>query len=574
MVYVPQPSASNALKPRAQRQTRPPRRVQQPLSLNFGSWFATGLLVSVGTVVAGLIWLSWLALFNPDAAFWLSQFFPSSEVSNDSQADQPRTLEQIQKHLDTADQSPGTPIVLTADFSLRSSLKAANDVLIPVTQLKCKGRSCPKLTELHVYRSLQLPYPLRLFQGERHYHLLDRVTVEGPTESELIKLVRHSNLVSRSHPMPLTRLQEYTSAPQAGVWLRLSGLKTLGSSTSAYGQVFHFDPSEGYLGLMVNWASPKGAFPEWQQVIAGGEPELLVDQSVGLEPQFAVYQVQTAPTGAVQLRPILLNKPAFKHPVYTQSLALAQRGLWKPALNLLLTVKQAQPEKWSPQAQAQLTLIERHAKVTEARARQSSASPVQKIMAYTVNGSWRAALTVFEDKQTRSEDVRSMLDADSGRLKQRIDAVLAVQPRQKDVIAWGAMLVHVQRGPDAALTWTREKAPGDFTLLKQVQALLERLETPSSPQTPSPFDKAKAKPKSEPQQAPASSKVERSSVPKPVPEKEANSEAQLSEPSHQPETENNPTSDNIEAPRETENNSEPLLEPDESLIRPNEPLAL
>lgn len=492
VVYVPQPSA--ALKPSAPVR-RSTRRPQPPLSLTFGPWLATGVLLSVGTALAAIIWLSWLALSNPDAAFWLSRFLPVSEPTDTSQADRPRTLEQIQRRLNTADQLPGTPIILTADFSLRSPLKAANDFLIPISSKSCRGSTCPKLSELRVYRSLQLPYPLRLFQGERYYHLLDRVTVEGPTEAELIKLVQHSDLVSRSHPLPLTHLQQYTSAPQSGVWLRLSGLNTSGSSTSAYGQLFYFHPEKGYLGLMLNWASPKGAFPVWQQVIEGGEPELLIDQSVGLEPQFAVYEVQTAPTGTLQLRPIQLSRPAFKHPVYTQSLVLAQKGLWKPALNLLLTVKKAQPQKWSPQAQAQLTLIERHAKVTEARARASSASPVQKILAHIVNGSWQTARVVFEDQKTRPEDVRAMLRADSGRLRERVNATLAVQPRQKDAIVWGAMLTHVQRGPSAALDWTRQKAPGDRTLLKKVQTLLERLETRAIPQTPSPFDAAKRKPK-------------------------------------------------------------------------------
>ncbi|MEO0376522.1 MAG: hypothetical protein AAF329_18245 [Cyanobacteria bacterium P01_A01_bin.17] len=567
VVYVPQPSASGALKPRAHPPARRSvRRPRQPLTLTFGPWLATGLLLSVGTALAAIIWLSWLALSNPDAAFWLSRFLPSSEATDTPQADQPRTLEQIQRHLNTADRLPGTPIILTADFSLRSPLKAANDFLIPISSQSCKGSPCPKLAELRVYRSLKLPYPLRLFQGERYYHLLDRVTVEGPTEAELIKLVQHSDLVSRSYSLPLTNLQQYTSAPQSGAWLRLSGLKTSGSSTSAYGQVFYFHPEKGYLGLMLNWASPKGAFPVWQQVIEGGEPELLIDQSVGLEPQFAVYQVQAAPTGTLQLRPIQLSQPAFKHPVYTQSLALARQGLWKPALNLLLTVKKAQPQKWSPQAQAQLTLIERHAQVTEARARESSASPMQRILAYTVNGSWQGALTVFEDQKTRPEDVRAMLRSDAGRLKGRINATLAVQPRQKDAIAWGAMLTHVQRGPSAAIAWTRQKAPGDQALLKKVQTLLERLETRSIPQTPSPFDAAKRKPQPA---APAPPQAERSPLPKAVPKQDAVPETLPLESAPSP-----GVNDSNEPNPADDGTSETLSDPPEKLSRPAEPVAL
>lgn len=465
---------------------RPVRRVASPplISLHFGSWMATGLLLSVGTAVAGLLWLSWQAIANPDVAFWLNQFLPAATTPT-ARIDQPRTLKQIQRHLKTANQLPGTPVILAADFSVRSRLKAATDLLIPVLQSSCR-RDCPKLSELHIYRSLQLPYPLRLFQGERHYHLLDRVTVEGPTEAALIKQVRHSNLVTRTHPLPLTHLQQYEPAPKPGIWLRLSGLRSRGSATSAYGQVFYFHPEQSYLGLMLNWASPRGGFPVWKQVIEGDEPELFIDQSVGLEPQFSVYQLQRASRGRTRLRPILLNQPAFEHPVYTQGLMLARRGLWKPAQNLLLTVKKKQPQRWSEQAQAQLTLIDLHAKVTAKRATQSASSPVQKILARIINGSWSAATAVFEHQDTRSDDVRAMLEADSGRLMERVEATLKVYPKQQDAIAWGAMLMHVQRGPSTAFDWTRQKTAGDLKMLKKVQTLLQRLEAPPKPI--SPFD--------------------------------------------------------------------------------------
>ncbi len=488
VVYVPNAPELNAKKP-ARRSSRPsPRR---PLSLNFGPWLATILILGVGTAVAVTIWLSWLALSNPDAAFWLSRFLPFAEDSSTSQTDQPRTLDQIQRSLKTDNQLPGSPIVLTGDFSLSSPLKAANDLLIPISTQSCQRGPCPKLTELHIYRSLQLPYPLRLLQGERHYHLLDRMTVEGPTESDLIKLVRHSDLVSRSHSLPLTHLQQYQPAPKPGVWLRLSGLQSAGSSTSAYGQVFYFHPDQGFLGLMLNWASPRGNFPVWQQVLAGGDPELLIDQSVGLEPQFAVYQIQAAPNGIRQLSPIRLNQPAFKHPVYTQGLMLARGGLWRPALNLLKTVKKKKPQQWSAKAQAQFTLVELHAKVTVARAKQHASSPIQKIVALIINGSWAEALAVFEDKKTRPENVRAMLGADAGRLMERVKAALSVQPGQQDVIAWGAMVLHAQKGPEAAITWTRQQAEGKPAALNKVQRLLDHLET----ETPSPFDAAKKKKK-------------------------------------------------------------------------------
>ncbi|MGF1604176.1 MAG: hypothetical protein ACFCU8_19595 [Thermosynechococcaceae cyanobacterium] len=491
VVYVPQPGAIAKLSSK--------RPAPKRLSLTLGPWLAAITILGMGSTVAALAWLGWEAIINPDVAFWMNRFLPTAVTTPSS--NQPRTLAQIQQRLRTPDQRPGEPIVLTADFNFNSSLQAANDLLIPVSRQSCAGQPCQQLTDLYIYRSLQLPYPLRLFQGERYYHQLDRLTVEGPTESDLIKLVQHSDLVARSHPLPLTTLQPYEPAPHPGVWLKMSGLKTIGSATSAYGQILYFHPNEGRLGLLLNWASPAGAFPVWQQVIAGGQPELFIDQSVGLEPQFGVYQTLPADNGGLQLRPILLNQPAFKHPVYSQGLALARSGLWKPAQNLLLTVKKNQPQRWSAPAQAQLTLIDLHAKVTEARAREAASNPIQSIVAYTINGDWGKAIAVFEDKKTRPDEVQAMLGSDSGRLMERVEATLAVQPHQKDAIAWGAMVIHVQEGPAAAFAWTRQKTAAHSSTLKKVQQLLQRLEKPA-PQPASPFDAAQKKSKALPTPAP------------------------------------------------------------------------
>jgi hypothetical protein len=504
IVYIPQSDAIAPLSP----QHPPPNR----LSLTLGPWLAVVTLMGMAAAVVALMWLGWEAIANPDVAFWLNRFVPTATV----QPNQPQTLAQIQQRLSTPDQRPGTPVILAADFSLNSSLQSANDVLIPVSRRFCSGQPCQQLADLYIYRTLQLPYPLRLFQGERYYHQLDRLPVEGPTESDLMKLVQHSDLVARTHPLPLTNLQRYEPAPQPGVWLKLSGLKTSGSATSAYGQVLYFHRDAGRLGLMLNWASPRGAFPVWQQVVEGGSPELLIDQSVGLEPQFSVYQTHAAPNGTLQLHPIGLNQTAFQNPVYTQALALARSGLWKPAQNLLLTVKKKQPQKWSPSAQAQLTLIELHARVTEARARESASSAVQKILAHTINGDWGTAISVFEDPKTLPEDVRAMLDSDSGRLMERVEATLAVQPHHKDAIAWGAMVIHVQQGPAAAFAWTRQQTAASSTTLPKVQQLLQRLETPT-PQPDSPFDAVQKKPKILPPPESKQTEVKRPAASEPSP---------------------------------------------------------
>ena len=289
------------------------------------------------------------------------------------------------------------------------------DVLISAASQSCSEPSCPQqITQLQVYRSLQLPYLLRLFQGQRYYRLLDQISVQGPEEADLTRLSHHPKLVSGSNrPLPLTRIERYEPAPKPGVWLRLTGLRTEGSATAAYGQILYFDPTEARLSLMVTWLSPTGVLPAWQQVTGEGLPELVVDESIGLEPAFSVYQLQPAANDAQQIRRISVAKPAFSHPLYARGLALAQGGLWSPALRLLQQVKQ-QSSRWSPQAQAQLDYIQLHAWQTQAQAQQTTANPVQKISAYLINGSWNPALTVFQDQNTNRAEVKSMLQADLG----------------------------------------------------------------------------------------------------------------------------------------------------------------
>ena len=253
-----------------------------------GGCLAFGVIMGLGATMAGLIWLGIEFMVNPDVAFWLGQFLPQASTSPLTTSEQPQTLSQIRQHLQRRRQVPGKPVVLAADFNFNSPLRAATDVLIPISSSSCPDASCPQqITQLQVYRSLQLPYLIRLFQGKRYYRLLHQLKVQGPAESELRRLSRNPDVVSGSnHPLPLTRIERYEPAPKPGVWLRLTGLQSEGSVAAAFGQVLYFDANEARLSLMLTWLSPNGVLPAWQQVTGEGNPELVVDESVGLEPAF------------------------------------------------------------------------------------------------------------------------------------------------------------------------------------------------------------------------------------------------------------------------------------------------
>ena len=463
-----------------------------------GGCLAFILLVGLGTTVAGLIWFCLEFMINPDMAFWSSQFLPQATDSERGKSEQPQTLAQLRQEMQRTGQVPGQPIVLAAALDLDSPFTGSSDVLIPTSSRSCPEPSClQSITQLQIYRSLQLPFLLRLFQGQRYYRLLDQITVQGPEEVELSLLARNPDVVSGSHhPLPLTRIDRLEPAPKPGVWLNLTGLRSQGSATAAYGQLLYFDPAEAHLSLMLTWLSPTGVTPSWQQVTGEGLPELVVDESVGLEPSFSIYQLQSAANGAQQIRRISIAQPAFSDPLYAQGLGLARGGLWSPALQIMKQVRRQQTRRWSAQAQAQLDFIQLHAWKTQAQAQQAAASPVQKISAYLINGSWNPALAVLQDKQTNREEIKAMLEADTGALKTRVQAALAAQPGQKDAIAWGALLLHTQQSPAAALAWTRQQAQGNPNTLAHIQTLLNQLDKP--PLSSAPVPASSPSPQTEP----------------------------------------------------------------------------
>ncbi|WP_299493097.1 hypothetical protein [Acaryochloris sp. IP29b_bin.137] len=469
VVYVPA-TPRTPIKP---ARSQPPRSLHKLRS-------SLNLLLLAGTTitVVGLAWLSYQVITDPDVAFWLNQYLPTSKGTQTA-AHQPRTLQQILKRLQDQKRLPGKPIVLAADGDANSPLTATKDILIPVYNQSCSQRPCQQIQALQVYRSLKLPSLLRLFQGKRYYRLLDRMAVRGPTAEKLANLARNPRLVTGStRPLHLSRLEVYHPAPKPGSWLRLTGLRSEGSATATYGQILYFHPDEARLVLMLNWASPSGEYPRWRQVTGDPQPELVVKQTVGLEPQFAVYRLHRAPTGDLQMEPISLAKPAFADQGYTQSLLLARSGLWSPAQKKLLVVKKQQPRRWSPKAQAQLDYINLHAAVAQAQSQQILASQVQTIVARLVNGEWSAALTLFQSPQTDPAEVRVLLAADPGRLSARVDAFLGVNPKDQAAIAWGTLIRHVQDDPKTALAWAQQRTKKNKASLETIKKLVKRLDQP------------------------------------------------------------------------------------------------
>jgi hypothetical protein len=435
------------------------------------------VLVSFGAITS-VLWLSLQYLTNPDVAFWLDAAF-LGRGDRQRSTSTPQTLKEIQSNLTQAKLGAGQPIILKQDFALRSGLTTAAELALPVLvkdeTTDCSA-PCQRIQQLRIYRSLRLPLPIRMFQRDAYFRLTEVIPLQGPSAAELLAMDQNPLVSAGSdQPLPLTQSEVYNPAPQPGLWLRLIGLRTQGSGVSTYGQVFYFNPIRERLDLMANWVSPPGEVPQWQQVTGDALPELVVNQTVGIEPQYTVYQLYMTDGAASQLRPILLTEPAFEDNAYTDALTLARGGLWTPAQQMLTQVKQNSPKRWSAAAQAQLDYIQLHANVTQAHANQPSASTVQRILGYLVNGSWQPALAVLRSDRAARSEVREMLLSDSGRLASRIDTALKITPADSSIIAWGAMLRLIRNSETQAIAWAQQQANGNAATLDSVKTLIKFL---------------------------------------------------------------------------------------------------
>jgi hypothetical protein len=433
-------------------------------------------------VLASTVWLSLQYLVNPDVAFWLDRELFGAAHSRNPEASTPQTLDQVQTTLDKAGLTAGQPIILRSDFSFqKNEVKTASDIAMPISTKEAASEGCSdpcqNIHQIRIYRSLQLPWLIRWFLSKPYFRLTDVIAVQGPTGADLLAPDQNPLVSAGSdRPLPITLSEVYNPAPEPGLWLRLSGLQSQGSSVSTYGQIFYFDPRRERLNLMVNWVSPPGETPQWQQVTGGNVPELVVNQTVGLEPQYAIYRLKMADGVASQLQPIALTEPVLQDRAYLDALTLAKSGLWTPGLKLLKLAKQDAGKRWNQDAQAQFDYIQLHARVTQAQANQPSASTVQRILGYLVNGSWAPALDVLQSDRAARGEVREMLLSDTGRLGNRIDTALKVTPGDESVVAWGALLRMVRGSEAQAVAWTQKQANGKSVAM--VQKLFKLMNQP------------------------------------------------------------------------------------------------
>ena len=481
---------------RRRRQTRRPKKLQEsqlpisapptaaryPWKRLVANLTALSVLCGCAALMGGGAWLSYQLIVDPNGNRLVSQFVPEWSRLPTGSRDSIQTLDQIKASIRKLGYITGEPLPLTVDKSRDDALP---DLLLPVlvertvnASTVCKN-PCHQIVELRVYKRVQLPD--RDSEKEQYFQLASSVNVEGPAESFVIADLgdSNSNNQASNQSLPLTELRRFDGKPPAsGIWFNVSGKLLRGDKKIPYGQVVRYNPSQNHLISLLDWASAAGQAPNWQQIVKAPNPQLAIDQTVGLEPKFTLYQIGSRKfvPNPVQLTPISLEEFAFNDETYKNGLRLANSGLWSPGLNVMRSAKIKAGQNWPAVAQAQLETIEFHAKITRAQAIASWASPGQQVLAELIDGRWSQALQVFEADPSNSHEISTTLKNDGGRIMNRVDAALRVNSADADVKAWGALIIASQNGTRQAMNWLDRQSDTDSETRSRIRNLVNKLE--------------------------------------------------------------------------------------------------
>ncbi|MGB3534362.1 MAG: hypothetical protein WBA13_12715 [Microcoleaceae cyanobacterium] len=515
------PSRTSARQPAATTpsdiyQTHSSTSSKQQRSLTMKKWVTDGLAFTLmfggSALIAGCGWFSYQLIVNPDIGIWLNQFLPASTQIPLQRHESIKTLDEIRDQLQVEGLRLGNPLPLptpnkVAEFQdqlyeqnpylypLRTFLmppedliQTASDLLVPVVKKRessvvhpCES-NCQEIVELRVYESILMPY--QRSGTPSHYRMVHQLKVKGPAESYVLASLigKRVNQQGSNKPQPLMNLKRFTDkVPNIGIWFNLYSTRIVAGKKVPYGQIVHYNPTYNHLSMMLEWKSPAGQQPIWQEITGGANPELLIEETLGLEPHFSVFEIKPKKfvPNPIQLSSISLDEAVLDHYNYRKALRLAQSGLWSPASELMISLKEnvgkdrRYPSTWPAVAQAQLDLIQFHAKITDAQAAAAWASPSQQVLAGLIDGRWTEALNVLQTDRMSTNQLNTLLQADEGRLKLRIQAALAEDPQEPDLQAWGALVVAAQRGEDEALSWLDRRSFTTTENRDRIRQLLE-----------------------------------------------------------------------------------------------------
>lgn len=427
------------------------------------STVAMGLLLSGAGLSIAFIWISILFIVNPQQLGWINKFIPEWGQIPVNNRENSQTFQEIEDSL-SKQQIAGK--LLPLDHRKRS-------FLLPIFQQRVNCQSnCQKIVELRVYQEAK-DIKWRS-QPKKYYHLTSQLPITPPDESLLDPALQHED---QNTPLPLTEIEFLGSDLSPGVWLVLWGQPYKKTGAIAYGYIIYYNPQHQTLQQVLSWKNPNGQLPKWQQVTGGGAKELVIDQTIGLEPKLSVYQIKSTEfyLNPLHLAEISLKAPGLQYPAYQDALFIARSGLWTPAFEWLQFIEKQRQSNFPPPAQAQVDLIRLHSQLTKAQADITWASPSQQVLAQLLDGRWAKALQVLEASPHNTQEIASLLKADTGRLWNRAVAALRVNPTRGDVQAWAALILAAQRGEKRASSWLKSQPQITPAHLDYVQGLLAQL---------------------------------------------------------------------------------------------------
>ncbi|MEM9164541.1 MAG: hypothetical protein AAGC54_15940, partial [Cyanobacteria bacterium P01_F01_bin.4] len=435
-----------------------PSRTQK-LAWRFGTLLGLG---TTATLAGFVIWSGVRLIIDPYSPNWLTTVVPA--LGNPEKTPL-RTMAEIKADLPTG-LTAGEPVLWksskTGSQPNRPADASAADWLVPIfqTQQRCRGGAqaltptggCATIVELQVYR------PQGGSHDETRFKLVNQIAVRGPQESfvtsPLIGTAAEVAGVVHAAALTTVKLLDHPLDPQQP-WISLEGTRKVGTLRVRYGQLVHYAPRSGQLTPLLAWTSGAGKQPFFQALDEDGPDELMIDQTVGLEPRLQAYQVIA--NRPPQLKEISLRRTVFKDPpatsLYDKALQLANSGGWSHALPIMQSAKKALGDDWSPAAEAQLKLIGAHAQLTQAQADRTWSSQRQQLLADLIDGRWEAALKQTEASPATYAELLTLLKTHFPRLWPRVEAHLKAHPRDEAVQMWGAILLTARQTPDAGKDW-------------------------------------------------------------------------------------------------------------------------
>ena len=404
------------------------------------SWLALGS----GAIFFMVVILSGARLIvDPYSPNWLKTAFPGLVNSFEAV---PQTADEIQAEIKAQNIIAGQPIAWPSADRPKAWFYP---ILSPDSQ---------SIQALWVYR-------VRGNQRQRVEQITIRPLKESFITTPLVGTASQVASVDSDATLASVKLMPSPSDP----WLLLEGQHRYGNTVMRYGQILSYQTQSQRLHRLLNWSST-GQPPQWRA--DQQQQQLIIDQTVGLRPSFLLYQL--VPNSPPQLHEILLYRSIYESDLstslYDKALKLAQGAVWSHSLQMMQSAKKALGSDWSPAAQAQLDLIELHAKHTKAQTEQTLSSEQQHILAYLIDGQWKQALSSLEENPAIYDSTLKRIERDFDALWRGVTTHLQVHPNDEATQIWGALLVTARQSSEAGQDWLKQKKPTQNTL-KRLQAL-------------------------------------------------------------------------------------------------------